>query len=226
LLHHSAEENINNCNYWNDRFSTDWTGKGGDVQTEEHILTLLPFLRLPRNYEGTIMDFGCAIGNGMPILRRYFPKARFIGVDYSRTAISQCIRRYGDLAEFVCNEDSEIPHADIIISLHVIEHITDDKAVIELLLKKCRSLYVTVPYQEDISLVPEHVHRYDIEYFKELKEYRNCYVIAERPFTLFGAVRSLYHIEAKNAIKWFLGRRLSKRRRQIVYVFENDTETT
>lgn len=221
LLRHSPKDNINNSSYWNSRFSTDWSAKGGMLQTEEHIETLLPFLRLPRDYAGTIMDFGCAMGNGMPILRNMFPKAHLIGVDYSRTAILQCINRYGDIAEFVCNEDSEIPCADIIISSHVIEHITEDKAVVELLLKKCQSLYITVPYLEDIRLVPEHVHRYNKGYFKDINEYCDCYIIAERPFTLFGLIMSLYHIEMKNMIKRLLRRRLSKRRYQILFIFQS-----
>ena len=215
--------NVNNNDYWNIRFEKDWIEKGGKTQTQQHMMSVIPILKkyIPHTFTGQILDFGCALGDGIPILHHHFPYAKLIGVDYSKTAISHCIERYGDFANFICNENSEIPFVDVIVSLHCIEHITDDKIMVRTLLKKCSSLFVTVPYNENIEYIKEHIHSYNKEYFSDFIEHKNIYINSPCRNNIRRFIISFLRNFVFNNIKRFLlGKKLSPlRTKQITYYF-------
>ncbi len=48
------------------------------------------------------------------------------------------------------------------------EHLTEDKKIINKLLAKCQDLYVFVPYKES-PLYKEYVNYYDSNYYDEFK---------------------------------------------------------
>ena len=53
--------NINTSTYWNQRFkSGDWIEKGGVNQTKMFAESILPFIQLPSNFSGTLLEIGRA----------------------------------------------------------------------------------------------------------------------------------------------------------------------
>ncbi|MDX8412753.1 MAG: hypothetical protein R8J85_01570 [Mariprofundales bacterium] len=76
------DENINTKAYWDDRFSSgDWEEKRGRWQTESFAKGQIEHLKISSDFKGTILDFGCGLGDAMPIYRQSFPLAKLIGMD-------------------------------------------------------------------------------------------------------------------------------------------------
>ena len=68
--------------------------------------------------------------------------------------------RYGEVAEFAQGDHTNLPPADIIVTSHTMEHVSDDQDVVRALRERCRVLYVVVPYREH-PLKKEHLRAYD-----------------------------------------------------------------
>jgi hypothetical protein len=159
-------DNINTKEYWDKRFSSGSWDKIGQLQTYEYAKSNVSNISLNKNFEGTLLDFGCAMGNALVVYKEAFPKARLIGTDISESGIESCKKNLGDIAEFISGDFSVIPTVDVIIASHVMEHLTDDKTIVKNLLQKCKDLYIFVPYKET-PLHHEHVNYYDDDYYNE-----------------------------------------------------------
>jgi len=87
--------NINTKSYWNNRFAYgDWEQKRGRNQTKQFAVSQIPKLNIPENFSGTILDFGCGLGDAFSIYRKAYPKATLIGLDISKEAINKCKETY------------------------------------------------------------------------------------------------------------------------------------
>lgn len=161
-------ENINTKLYWENRFKSGNWDKTGRKQTTNYALGNVAHMDLPKDFSGEIMDFGCALGDAIPIFKQAFPNAIFTGLDISEEAIKICRENYGQLARFISGTHTDVEKTDVIIASHVMEHITDDKDVVRHLLEKCRVLYLVVPYKEN-PLYREHVNYYEDDYFDEFE---------------------------------------------------------
>lgn len=159
-------ENINTKSYWDNRFKSGNWNKNGRKQTTHYALGNVAHMDLPRDFSGEILDFGCALGDAIPMFREAFPKASFTGIDISEEAIKICKENYGQIAKFTSGTHTDIDETDVIIASHVMEHITDDRKVAAHLLKKCNTLYIIVPYKEH-PLYHEHVNYYEEDYYDE-----------------------------------------------------------
>jgi SAM-dependent methyltransferase len=212
-------ENPNTRRYWEHRFSTgDWESKGGRSQTESFAKGQIPHLKIPRDFAGAILDFGCGLGDAMPVYRENYPKARLIGVDISESAIDMCRRKYGAIASFIQGESASVPEVDIVIASNVFEHLTDDRGIAKSLLDKCKTLYVIVPYRE-WPLFSEHVNTYDKNYFSSIGKYE-CEIFPCAGFSQFGLRGLWYQIYLKNIFRLLLGRPVVRRNMQIIYHFD------
>ena len=117
--------NINTKEYWDIRFSTqDWEKKSGRQQTRAFAEEQCKRLNLPKNFDGIITDFGCGLGDAIPIYRKTFPYAVLRGYDISTEAIIKCREVYGSLASFEQGNAEEVKYSDIIISSNVFEHLS------------------------------------------------------------------------------------------------------
>lgn len=209
--------NINTKAYWEKRFSSlDWEKKGGRDQTQSFAKHLVGHLGISADFEGTICDFGCGLGDAFPIYHTAFPKAKLIGVDFSKSAIEKCRQRYGQVADFIPGDHTAVPKVDIIISSAVFEHLTGDVAIARNLLKKCRQLFLAVPYKEK-PLDYEHVNRYDEHYFKDIGRYR--WIVYDCPGWSEYGFRLAWQVYFKNLIRPFLGRRIKSRNMFILFHF-------
>ena len=153
--------------YWDHRFKSEDWGTNGRIQTLEYAKANLKSIGLSSDFNGSVLDFGCTLGDAVAIYSNAFPNAKLLGVDISEAAIEKCREKYGDKAEWLCVNYTNIPFADVIIASHVMEHIIDDKVVINALIKKCSDLFVFVPYKEN-PLYFEHVHSYNEFSYKDL----------------------------------------------------------
>lgn len=158
--------NINSKYYWEKRFySGDWESKNGRLQTLNFAKYQIKYLDINKDFKGTILDFGCALGDAFPIYNKYYPNAKLIGIDISETAIEFCKKNYRNISDFYCDSYMGIPNVDIIIASNIFEHLDNDIEVAKYLINKCKKLYIIVPYKEYPLICLEHLNVYDEFYF-------------------------------------------------------------
>lgn len=199
-------KNINTSEYWDFRFSSgDWEDKRGRKQTVDFAREQVVRLGLPKSFSGTILDFGCGLGDAMPVYKKTFPQAKLIGLDHSKEGIEKCRQYYSLYAKFIHGNAEDVPPADVIISSNVFEHLTNDIDVAKKLVTKCRRLFITVPYDETIVLQEqnEHVNVYDEDSFSELvclrKEIYESVGLGKK--SCWGV---LYHVWFKNIFRFII----------------------
>jgi len=194
-------KNINTKEYWESRFETkDW-GKSGNRQTREYAIANVAHMSIKKDFDGSILDFGCALGDAVPIYYSAFPNASLSGVDISEAAIKKCKKLYGDIAEFNSGDYKSTINHDIIIASHIMEHITNDRTIIKELLKKCKEMFIFVPFKEN-PLYREHVNYYEENY------YDNFNVLEKSIFL----VQFKYKMSLKEVIKELLKGRINNKR--------------
>ena len=212
-------KNINTKLYWDTRFSNgDWEQKRGRSQTRQFALSQIPYLEIPKRFSGTILDFGCGLGDAFPIYKDAFPNATLIGLDISEEAIKKCKESYGNFAEFICGTFIDVPKVDIIISSNVFEHLTDDISIAKHLIEKCGQLYIIVPYKEKLTPGSEHINSYDENYFLSLGQYE-FKIFLSRGWSQFG-INLIYHLYFKNIFRPFFGKPIILRSKQLIYIFK------
>ena len=111
----------------------------------------------------SILDWGCALGDGLDPLRHAFPASAIVGQDISLEAITRARRAYPQ-HEFVVGDEIRCDF-DVIVVSNCLEHFADPLRLVEKQLAACRKLYVAlVPFEESplydghaFPLRPRHV---------------------------------------------------------------------
>ncbi len=210
-------ENINTQSYWEERFSSgDWEANLGRWQTEQLARAQVRHFPLPNGFQGTILDFGCGMGDAIPVFKAHFPNASLLGIDVSPYAIEECRTRFGSIATFLTGDVQQVPQVDFIVCSNVLEHLTDHLDVATHLRAKSKMLCIAVPYKEH-PMIDEHVNRYDKTSFRSLgpHDYR---IFTSRGWSYYG--RELwYHQYAKNLCRFVRREPLHFQRWQIMYRF-------
>lgn len=207
----------NSPSYWDWRFrSGHWEEGGGRAQTRAFAAGQVPHFGIPADFDGSILDFGCGLGDAMPVYRRAFPKARLAGIDISPGAISRCTERYGYIATFQAGDHLAVPRSDVIIRSNVFEHLEDYREVARTLLGKCHDLYVIVPYREVIVPGGEHLHSFDRSSFDGLSVQRTV-VFHCAGWTEYGFRDQWWELHGKNVLRTLTGRPRKRRGQQIMY---------
>lgn len=150
---------------WDARFaSADWSRAGGNLQSllfMHHAVaallrsplgpTLAPFMKPALYEDGTvegpklrIADYGCAEGDGTAFLQAVFPLCEVTGYDFSPAAVQRASARWPTL-KFACGDLSEPESADIIFSLHALEHQANPASVLAGLRKVAQYVVIAVP---------------------------------------------------------------------------------
>ena len=211
-------ENINTKEYWENRFSSnDWVRNRGRWQTESFARAQVEHFEIPSGFEGEILDFGCGLGDAMPVYRRHFPNAKLIGIDISHNAIDKCNEEFGGIASFLPGVYRDVPNTDVIIASSVFEHLSNDREIARHLLSKCESLYITVPYKEH-PLYIEHINAYDETYFQGVGSY-DFRIFPCLGWTQYGVRGLWYNVYLKNIFRYCLGRPVVRRNMQIMFRF-------
>jgi hypothetical protein len=208
--------NVNTKEYWEKRFGTgDWEVKGGFSQSKDLCESQIPHLKIYKDFDGTIVDFGCGAGDSFPIYKKAYPNAKLIGVDFSAEAIEICRQRFSNIATFIQGDYSVVPLADVIIASNVMEHLDDDIIVAQELSKRCERLMIIVPFEER-PLCNEHVRSYNIDSFNELRIERKA-IFHSRGWSEYGLRNLVIGVHIKNILRILLGMPMRKRRMQIIY---------
>lgn len=209
---------INSEEYWNDRFeSNGWEEAGGRLQSRNFALSQSTRFCIKPNFDGTILDFGCGLGDAIPVYHALFPESKLIGIDLSNEAIKLCREKYGEIADFKQGDHLSVTNIDIIVSSNVLEHLSNHLNVTKVLLSKCKELYITVPYRED-PLCSEHVNSYDETTFQSIGcpqwEVFHCKGWSQYGWELY------YHLYFKNIFRPFFGKKIVSRKKQIMFSFK------
>jgi SAM-dependent methyltransferase len=211
-------ENINTTQYWDARFdSGDWESVGGREQTQVFANDQVRRIGLSRTFSGTVLDFGCGLGDAIPIYREAFPAATLMGIDVSAAAIDRCRQRYGTVASFRQGDHTAVPLADVIIASNVLEHVSDPVHVARVLRSRCSALHIVVPFRE-WPRIDEHIHTFDRHSFSDVGPCQTK-VYASAGWGQFGWNRLWLNIYLKNVIRPLAGRQTVRRRKQIMYSF-------
>jgi SAM-dependent methyltransferase len=153
----------NSSRWWDDYFAHHWEGNDGRGQTAHFAEALARNLPPPeRAYlasdEATVLDWGCACGDGVDVLSKAFAGCRVAGLDHSQEAIARARQAFPDY-EFRCVEDGAIETTfDVVVTSNCLEHFTNPSDLVRNHLRSCRAFYVAlVPYREPPPLCEGHV---------------------------------------------------------------------
>src|SRR5689334_409751 len=119
---------INSPDYWNRRFASDWSARGGAEQTQffaKLATEMLPdwFWRQANEGRLTFVDVGCALGEALPVFRVRMPESEFVGVDVSNVAVSMASARLPEFRFHTIAADwSDVPQSDVVFCSNTLEH--------------------------------------------------------------------------------------------------------
>lgn len=128
--------NKNTQQYWDRRLSKM------DAWRTEPYRCLIPYL--PERF--SLLDIGCALGDGCEMLKEAFPKAHITGCDISPVGISKAGAGY-----FVCDIlEDEIPGIyDYITVIETLEHLDDPLMIVGKCIEHAReAVFVSTPYKQ------------------------------------------------------------------------------
>lgn len=210
--------NVNSKDYWDVRFSSgDWENKSGRTQTRQFAETQVKYMKIDKNFSGTILDYGCGLGDAIPVYRAAYPNASLIGMDISGVAINKCRKIYGEFAGFVQGDYLDVPEVDIIIASNIFEHLSDDVKIAAYFLTRCQDLFIITPYREIVTPGTEHINSYDEYYFKALGPYEYS-IFASKGWGQSGW-HILLNIYIKNFLRPIFGKKIVSRLKQILFHF-------
>jgi SAM-dependent methyltransferase len=237
MMNRAATQPLLSVEWWNAYFREGggWESNRGRFQTRTFAEAFCTRTRLDRNTPCTILDASCALGDAIPVLRRFFPNATLFGSDFSDVAIRRCRERYGHLAEFcVTSMDELVGPYDLVYSSATLEHFLDCEQLTRTLLSHGRHLAILVPYNEqrnglDLECFPpdgDHVRTFREHSFDFLlDEGLASRVDASTAFRLPGAwswtPKQRVMQTAKNAARWVLGRPLAREKKMILFEIDN-----
>ena len=159
--------NLNSKRYWNEKlFKLDHFWRN---ENYFHILDLLP-----KNSPFSLLDIGCALGDGCELLMKEFPKAKITGIDISEVGIEKARKKTKNVEYFVLDilKDSIQKKYDYISIIETLEHFDDPFKVVDKCLKYVKkALIISVPY------IPLHsgkiVHLSEHRYYFNNKTFKN-----------------------------------------------------
>lgn len=136
---------------WDQAFGADgaWRNNAGRDQTRRFAECFHKHIRVPYRGKFSVLDVGCALGDGLPVWKARFPEAELHGTDVSEVAIEQARGFHGDIASFRRASFEEISgHYDVIFCSNVLEHFEHYLDIARVLMKHCNTLYVMTPFAE------------------------------------------------------------------------------
>ena len=160
---------INSENYWDGRFSADWESCEGPRQSR--FFSRLTLENLPswliekiRVQSLTLVDWGCAQGDGTDVWASYISSQQLTGVDFSAIAIEQASNRYPSirfLNENWLEKSTENNNSyDIVFSSNTLEHFSQPYEVLDILGARAKkAVILALPYRE-FDRIDEHFYSF------------------------------------------------------------------
>lgn len=233
-LSSARTERLESNAQWDNYFQSGWEENKGRDQTRLFAKAFAKHTCIDRLSCKSVLDSSCALGDAIPVFRRIFPKAKLSGYDFSEVAISECKKKYGDLADFSVTSIENIEgNFDIIYSSATLEHFADYQQKARKLLRHCKTLCILTPYNEqrfghDLSPTPEsdHVVTFRQNSFDFLLEEGTGVTIKNvKIFSVPGAwgwsSREYVIQTLKNLVRPFMGRPLKENSQTILFEIES-----
>lgn len=172
--------NMNSRGYWDAKLAS--IGEHWRDENYRHVIDFLPDDR-----PATLLDIGCAVGDGCEYIRLSRPNIRVVGADFSRVGIEQArekAARQGLDLEYVELDilEDQIPEIfDLITIVETLEHFNDPFTVVDKCIRSCSDkLVISVPYSEDGSgpsrSLGEHRYCFDEGTFRDYEELAEPFV--------------------------------------------------
>ena len=164
-----AEPEINSRAYWDGRFAADWDAADGPRQSRwfaELALARLPgwLLGAVRDQRLTVVDWGCAEGDGTDAWTAHVEPDRLTGVDFSEVAVARAASRYPSLrfvADAWLTGPAAAPTHDVVFSSNTLEHFERPDDVLAAIATRARkAIVLLLPYRES-PRHPEHAAGFD-----------------------------------------------------------------
>ncbi|MED0681024.1 methyltransferase domain-containing protein [Aneurinibacillus thermoaerophilus] len=161
---------INSKEYWNMRFRNNWEMYQGRQQTAffcNIMLECLPeWLTVDIKYNRlSICDAGCADGDAVHMLSKFFVHSKVVGVDFSNEAIERARKYYPDNIFYCASIEDVKEDYDVIFSSNTLEHFTEPFKMVNHLLKRTKKhLILLLPFQE-YQRIDEHFFTFDYSNF-------------------------------------------------------------
>ncbi|QSI75599.1 glycosyltransferase [Niveibacterium microcysteis] len=116
---------VNTPAWWNEYFKSEWDRYDGGSQTRAFMLALIEGLSpAERKWLGEadrrILDWGCALGQGVDELSRAFPSAVVMGLDVAELAVARASESYPSY-QFASSPE-RLPSANAIFCSNCLEH--------------------------------------------------------------------------------------------------------
>jgi O-antigen/teichoic acid export membrane protein/SAM-dependent methyltransferase len=145
------EKRLITSDQWDNFFSPggQWEINRGREQTRLFANAFCEHTSIDLRNGQTLLDCGCALGDATPVLKKHFPTARLYACDFSTESIRRCKEQFVNIASFFVASIDEISGVfDVIYSSNTLEHFTDYKDKVRIMLQHCRYLCILVPYNE------------------------------------------------------------------------------
>ncbi len=163
--------NTNTKRYWNRKLASE-----GDSWRDFPYEYLVQFL--PQGSGFSLLDIGCALGDGCLLMKKHFPHSTISGADFSESGIKKARQRSEEINFILMDVTRDEPpdKYDYITIVHTLEHFNDPYPIVD----KClnfvnKAVIIQVPYVEHFSdphLYSRGQHRYLFNE-KTFSEYNN-----------------------------------------------------
>jgi SAM-dependent methyltransferase len=164
----SAPLVINTREWYDHQFDVAWERNNGPAQTRYFMTRLVA--ELPPKVRATIgesrmsiLDWGCAFGDGVDALSHAFPACTIAGQDFSIVAITRARARYPNLT-FICAADISETF-DVIVTSNCLEHYDRPLDLVRSLLLSCRRIFIALVPLEERPLMEGHKFSFDLGSF-------------------------------------------------------------
>jgi len=164
---------LNSKRFWNEELS-----KFDDFWRDEnyyHILDLLP-----QKSAFSLLDIGCAIGDGCELIQEKFPNAEITGFDISDVGIEKAKKKTKNVHYFIFDilKDPIPKKYNYITMIETLEHFDDPIAIVDKCLRHVREAFIiSTPYTPEYSgkrlVVGEHRYCFNEKTFENY----NCRVV-------------------------------------------------
>jgi glycosyltransferase involved in cell wall biosynthesis len=160
---------INSVDYWNKRFFEDWMARGGRDQTA--FFARLCCRELPcwfvddvRSRQRSIFDYGCALGDALPVLHETFPASILRGGDVAQVGLGLA-RAFHPAFEFfdvnALGDGATV--ADVVYCSNTLEHFENWREMLDRLATHAGAyVLAVVPFEEE-ERIDEHVFTFEFD---------------------------------------------------------------
>lgn len=173
----AMNKTVNSEDYWDERFNNDWDENAGDRQSLFFMNTaikLMPnWLKDRFNKESmSLLDWGCAEGDGTNELAKQFKGLSISGIDFAESAIDKANKRFRTKNATYVSTDLLKGKIDqkfnFVFTSNVLEHFDSPWDVFEVISEYAEDAFIMmVPFEEDVNnLHFEHFHSFQYEDFK------------------------------------------------------------